>query len=168
LLPFHGVGKYVSGLGLVLTGLWLLRHDVIAIGLKKKGLTRFSASALWVGCVTLVLAGVLLISLPDLPYAYDATIHTFFLGFAFSMIFAHGPIILPGLLGLNLRPYHPLLYGPFIGLVLSLLLRLLSDLSVLPTACRLWSGWISALSILAYFVILGTTTLMKSKHGKAV
>jgi hypothetical protein len=162
LLRFHGIGKYVSGLGLCATGLWLLRHDVISVAIKKTGVTRFSAYALLAGCLALILSGVLLLSLPDLPYAYDATVHTFFLGFAFSMIFAHGPIILPGVLGLAVKPYHPILFVPFVGLELSLIIRILSDLSVLPFEMRLWSGWLSVVCILSYFALLAMVTIKKA------
>lgn len=167
-LPFHDIGKYVSGLSLCTTGVWLLRHDVIYVALKKVGVTRFSAYALLAGCLSLILTGVLLLSLPDLPYSYDAIVHTFFIGFAFSMIFAHGPIILPGVLGLTVKPYHTALFVPLIGLELSLILRILSDLSFLPFDMRLWSGGIAVLCILSYFALLGMLTIRKVNHGKAL
>lgn len=165
-LPFHGVGKYLSGSALILIAIWLMRHDVISIAIKKDGLTRFSGIALLVGCINLVFTGLFLISLPNTPFAYDAIVHTFFLGFAFAMIFAHGPIILPGVLGLNVKPYHLSLYLPLITLVLSLFLRLLSDLAILPYFLRLWSGWISVGSILSYFVVLATHTIRNALHTK--
>lgn len=168
LLPFHGMGKYLSGIALVSIALWLLRYDVISIAIKKNGLTRFSAAALMTGCLALMLTGVFLISLPDLPFAYDAMVHTFFLGFAFSMIFAHGPIILPGVLGLNVKPYHPLLYLPLIAMIGSLMLRLLADTMVLSYTVRQWSGWISAGSILVYFMLLLSISVIKHMHAKAV
>lgn len=159
LTAFHGMGRFFSGLALVLVATWLMRFDVIAIGLRKSGLTKFSAMSLLTGCVALLGTGIFLIVLPDMPYAYDVTVHMFFLGFAFSMIFAHGPIILPGVLGLSVKPYHPLLYVPLFTLSISLWLRVLADLSVVPNSLRLWSGWISAGSILLYFMVLASTVL---------
>lgn len=44
------------------------------------------------------------------PFVYDATLHTFFAGFVFSMLFAHGPVILPSVLGLRGNYYRPVLY----------------------------------------------------------
>lgn len=167
-LPFHGPGKYLSGISLIFIALWLLRHDIISIGIKKEGLTKFSAAALMAGCLSLTLTGVFLISLPDLPFAYDAIVHTFFLGFGFSMIFAHGPIILPGVLGLNVKPYHPLLYIPLAAMILSLILRLLGDTMVLPYIVRQWSGWVSAASIIVYFMLLLSITVSKLRHAKTV
>ncbi len=167
-LPLHGIGKYLSGLALLLIAIWLMRHDVISVAIKKEGLTRFSGMALLIGCISLMFTGFFLIGLPNTPFAYDAIVHTFFLGFAFSMIFAHGPIILPGVLGFNVKPYHPTLYIPLVTLVLSLFLRLLADLAILPYFLRSWSGWISALSILLYFVLLVTHIIRNALHKNAI
>jgi hypothetical protein len=167
-IPFHGIGKYFSATALIMIALWLLKHDVIAIGLKKTALTRFSGYALLTGCIALLFTGIFLVTLPNIPLAYDAVVHTFFLGFVFTMIFAHGPIILPGVLGLNVKPYHPLLYLPLLTILLSLVLRVLADISVLPYVTRLWSGWISVASILIYFILLFAISIVQSRHAKAV
>lgn len=167
-ISFHGAGKYFSAAGLIMIALWLLKHDVIAIGLKKTALTRFSSYALLSGCIALLFTGIFLVTLPNLPLAYDAVVHTFFLGFVFTMIFAHGPIILPGVLGLNVKPYHPLLYVPLLAILLSVVLRILADTSVLPYIIRLWSGWISVGSILLYFFLLFSISMSRSRHAKKV
>ncbi|HEX5171413.1 MAG TPA: hypothetical protein VFW11_19685 [Cyclobacteriaceae bacterium] len=166
--PFHGTGKYLSAAGVISVALWLLRHDVISIAIKKEGLTRFSAYALLTGCIALIFTGVFLIAFPDLPFAYDAVVHTFFLGFVFSMIFAHGPIILPGVLGFSVKPYHPLLYVPLFTILCSLVLRILADITVLPYLTRLWSGWISVTSILMYFILLLSITIVKVRNAKTI
>jgi hypothetical protein len=49
-----------------------------------------------------------------------------FLGFAFSMIFAHAPIILPGVLKLQVNIFSRSLYVWFILLQLSLVIRIAS------------------------------------------
>jgi hypothetical protein len=167
-LPFHTYGKYLSGAALILVSIWLMRHDVISVAIKKDGLTKFSASALLAGCVFLMLTGILLICIPDIPYGYDAIVHTFFLGFAFTMIFAHGPIILPGVLGFGVKPYHPSMYLPLTTLVASLIVRLLADTALLSYSLRIWSGWISAGSILLYFILLFSFTIRKVYYAKAV
>jgi hypothetical protein len=53
---FHGAGNILSGTAAIGVSLWMLRHDVIGIGLRKEGLVRFSAVALvvangWLPCV---------------------------------------------------------------------------------------------------------------------
>jgi hypothetical protein len=166
MFPFHGLGKYVSGITLAGIAIWLLRYDVIAVAIKKRGFPRYTATVLMAGYISLLFTGVLIVSVPDLPLAYDAIIHTFFLGFAFSMIFAHGPVILPGVLGIGVKPYHNVLYLPIATSMVSLILRLLSDLMVLPPMVRAWSGWISAGCILLYFIILLGITAGQINHAK--
>lgn len=159
ILPFHGIGTYVSGLSLVLISIWLMRYDVIRVTLKKEGLVRFTAIALLCGYSALMLEGLFLIALNDTTLGYDIVVHTFFLGFVFSMIFAHGPIILPGVLGLTVKPYHPVLYVPLVSLLLSLLVRISANVTVLPYGWRAISGWITMASILTYFFLLLLITI---------
>lgn len=165
ILHFHGAGSYFSGIGLIGISIWLMRYDVIRITLKKEGLTRFTGVALLTGYVALLLGGIFFIIFPATPFAYDAVVHTFFLGFIFSMIFAHGPIILPGVLGTTVKPFHPALYVPLILLALSLLIRILADAYVIPYHVRMLSGWISAGSILLYFVTLFTLLIRSTRQG---
>jgi hypothetical protein len=164
LLPFHPFGKYLSGCTLIGISIWMLRHDVIRIGLKKEGLTRFSAVALLAANGWLLLDGFLMMMLPDSPFSYDMLVHVFFIGYVFSMIFAHGPIILPGVLGATGKPFHPVLYIWFSLLQASLLLRISAD-ALYRADGRAWSGIFSGIAILLYFismVILTVRTLRKS------
>jgi hypothetical protein len=62
-------------------------------------------------------------------------LHAIFLGFVFSMIFGHAPIIFPAVAKLRI-PYHPAFYLPLAALHLSLLLRQIGDLAGLPTLLR--------------------------------
>lgn len=167
-LPFHGVGKYLSGIALFLIVLWLLRHDVIRVGMRKSGLPKYSAYTLLTGYISLMITAVFMLALPDLPYAYDAIVHTFFLGFAFAMIFAHGAIILPGVLGIAVRPFHPILYVFPSTMSFAVLLRVLADLNFIASAFRLVSGWISMVTILGYFITLAFISLYTFRIGKAL
>ncbi len=159
LVPFHGIGKYLAGLSMILISLWLMRFDVIRIAMRKEGLVRFTASVLLCGYLALLFEGLFLITLGDAPFAYDMIVHTFFIGFTFSMIFAHGPIILPGVLGLSVKPYHPLLYVPVFILLSSLVMRLLADVSLLPVDYRAYSGWVTMGAVLLYFALMLTFTI---------
>ncbi len=158
-LPFHGMGTYITGLSLIIISIWLMRYDVIRLTIRKSGLTRFTGIALTCGYVSLMLVGVFLFILRDTAFGYDIVVHTFFLGFIFSMIFAHGPIILPGVLGLTVKPYHPLFYIPLIILYASLIIRVATDAMLVPFFLRSVSGWISFAGILFYFVLLLTSTV---------
>ena len=153
-IPFHGFGKYASGVALVGISSWLLRFDVIRITLRKEGLVRFTAIALLCGYLTLMLEGFFLIFLGEMTFAYDMLLHNFFLGFVFCMIFAHGPIILPGVLGLSVKPYSRMFYLPLTILLASLMVRLLADATLLPMGYRAISGWFSMAAILLYFLTM--------------
>jgi hypothetical protein len=150
LMPYHGPGRWVLGSGLISTALWLLRFDMARRSARKKGLMAFSGRALLLGYIWLLVCGALLFSYDGLPLMYDAVLHAFFLGFVFSMIFAHGPIILPAVAGISIKPYHKFLYAPLVVLQFSLVLRLFAD-GLLDAEARKWSGLLSGLAILFYF-----------------
>lgn len=163
LLPYHGWGRWVLGTGLIGTALWLLRFDIARKTARKEGLTAFGGRALLLGYGWLLICGGLLFSYDTLPLMYDAVLHAFFLGFVFSMIFAHGPIILPAVAGLSFKPYHVLLYIPLLLLQVSLLLRMLAD-ALLALEARKWSGILSGLAILFYFV--GIVSILVHEYSK--
>lgn len=152
-LPFHGYGKYVSGIALIWTGIWMLRHDIITVGLKSSGLTKYSAAALLLANLALMLEGIFLITLPNTMLSYDTLVHTFFIGFAFTMVFAHGPIILPAVLGISVKPYSPILYCWLVLLQFSLYLLVFSN-SIVEIDLRRHSGLITGSSILLYFITI--------------
>ena len=138
------------GLGEIGMALWLLRHDIARRTIRKTGLTRYIAACLLMGYVWLGISGGLTILYGDaiVGYRYDAILHTIFLGFAFSMIFAHAPIILPSILGVSLQ-YHPVFYVHFALLQLSLGLRVIGDIG-LWLDLRRWGGLLNVVVILLF------------------
>jgi hypothetical protein len=165
LIPFHGIGKYLSASSMIGIAVWMLRHDVMRIGLKKTGLTRFSSIALLIANGWLIVNGILLMALPDAAYSYDILVHSFFIGYTFAMIFAHGPIILPGVLGIISKPYHPILYVSLFLVQSSLLFRLIAD-SLLHAEWRKMSGILTGVGILLYFVTLIVLVVRERYHAK--
>ena len=83
---------------------------------------------------------------------YDAWLHALFLGFAFSMIFAHALIILPALLGVTVT-FHRGFYLPPLLLHVSLLMRVAGDL-LLQQTLRRWGGLLNAVAILLFASII--------------
>ncbi|MGB7950668.1 MAG: hypothetical protein WCH75_23560, partial [Candidatus Binatia bacterium] len=104
LWDFH-LGLRIAGLGLLAIALWLLRYDLAWQSARQFGLPRFMAICLIGGYFWLAAGGLLWIFFAQFfsagPY-YDAMLHAIFLGFVFSMIFAHAPIILPTITGVAL------------------------------------------------------------------
>ena len=76
---------------------------------------------------------------------YDAYLHAIFLGFVFSMLFAHAPIIFPAIIG-GPVPYSPFFYVFLTLLQVSLLGRLIADLAGL-WQFRLWSGLLNGVAL---------------------
>jgi hypothetical protein len=165
LIPFHGIGKYLSAVSMIGTAVWMLKHDVMRLGLKKTGLTRFSSVALLIANGWLIVNGILLIAMPDTAYSYDILVHSFFIGYTFAMIFAHGPIILPGVLGIISKPYHPILYASLLLVQGSLLFRMIAD-SLLHSQWRKMSGILTGLGILLYFATLIVLVVRERYHAK--
>jgi hypothetical protein len=146
-------GVRVVGIGLVLFSLWLLRYDIVWRNARIAGLSRYMAIALIVGYVWLAVGGALWMFFPDhfLPGPiYDAMLHSIFLGFIFSMIVGHAPIILPAVLGIEL-PFRTRFYSHLGLLHLSLLLRIGGGLSDWIWLQR-WGGILNVVAILLFAV----------------
>lgn len=152
IFPFY-LGLRVAGAGLFMLALWLLRYDLAWQNLRQPGLPRFMARCLIAGYVWLAIGGLCWIWFAKFFAAgpvYDAMLHMIFLGFVFSMIFAHGPIILPGITGVQL-PFQNLFYLHAILLHAGLLLRIAGDFGWLDWGKK-WGGALNALSIILFLL----------------
>lgn len=146
----YALGMRVLGLGLLVLALWLLVYDIARRRIKAGGLARFIAISLISGYVWLAIGGALALYAGGAmagPW-YDAILHTIFLGFVFTMIFAHAPIIFPALLHLPID-YTPRFYSHLVLLDITLLLRVAGDLIPWWPA-RLWGGLLNAVVLLLF------------------
>jgi hypothetical protein len=149
-------GVRLGGLGLMVLGFWLLRYDLALRTIRQAGLTRFMAACLLPGYVWLTLTGGLWLVLADrftTGPLYDAMLHTLLLGFVFSMIFGHAPIILPAVLN-RAMTYRWTFYLPLALLHLSLIMRLASDLWFSQPG-RLWGGLLNVIAVLIFLGNIG-------------
>lgn len=144
-------GSRVAGSGLGALAVWLGLRDMARRGVRRAGLTRFSAVCLLSGYVWLGVAGGLeLVGGAGLASpAYDAWLHALFVGFVMAMIFGHAPIVFPTLLGREV-PFRSVFYVHVVLLHATLALRVAGDLLGLPPAVR-WGGLGNALAILVFF-----------------
>ena len=148
-------GTLLLGAGLLLLALWLMRQDVARRTVKGRGLPRFIAVCLLTGYVWLALSGLVILVSGGLEpggAAYDAALHAVLLGFVFSMVFGHAPIILPAVLRVAV-PYTPYFYLPLALLHASLSIRLAGDWMMSPQ-WRAWGGALNGIALLAF--VLGT------------
>lgn len=161
-LPF---APRVLGVLLVLMVAWLARYDIATRTVRSTGLTRYIALCLLAGYAWLALGGVMLAwpggSGREL---WDAALHAILLGFVFSMVFGHAPVILPAVLRVTL-PYRAALYAPLVLLHLSLATRVVGDL-IASAPLRAAGGAGSALAIALFIVTaaaLAVSSLRKEK-----
>ncbi len=121
-------GQAVAGAGLVALAAVLARADVARLNRGRPGLPGFSAAAILGGYGWLALGGVcgVLDALLFRALMRDAFLHAVFLGFVFSMVVGHAPVILPAVLR---RPvtFHPAAWGPLVLLHASVATRVVTD-----------------------------------------
>jgi hypothetical protein len=127
-VPFHSWGNEIMGGAALLIAIWLLRFDMAKVAARKKGQFRYIGLGLRFGYVWLGFQGLVLLFMESHALYYDLMLHTFFLGFVFSMIWAHAPIIFPTIFALRISPYHPVLWLSWSIFQLTLMGRILFSL----------------------------------------
>ena len=145
------VGVRLTGVALMTLAGWLGIFDIARRTVWTSGLTRFIAVSLLSGYLWLGVAGLLALCSGHVSAGpqYDAILHALFLGFVFSMIFGHAPIIVPAVLGLGVT-YRPAFYVHLALLHASLALRVFGDL-VPWLSARQWGGLLNGLAIVIFF-----------------
>ena len=147
------LGIRVAGAGFLFTALWLLRYDLAWRSLREAGLPRFMAASLLPGYAWLAVGGILWVVFAPVfragPY-YDAMLHSIFLGFIFSMIFAHAPVIFPSITNIAL-PFQRLFYIHLALLHLSVLMRVGGGLMSCASAQR-WGGLLNGFAIVIFLL----------------
>ncbi len=160
---WYDAGVRLLGLGLAGLGLWLARYDIARRTIRQHGVTRYMAVSLLAGYAWLLVAGGLALSFGAVTAGprYDALLHSLFLGFVFSMIFAHALVILPAVTGLTV-PFRPAFYAHLGLLHAALVLRVGSDL-LDWTEGRQWGG---LLTVVALLVFMANTGLAVAAHRR--
>lgn len=145
--------------------LWLARNDIVRRTIRQQGLTRFIAAALACGYVWLFAAGCTGLVLPQLipGSSYDAYMHAVFLGFVFSMIFGHAPIIFPAISKIRI-PYHTSFYLPLLMLQLSVLIRVCGDLLYVASLRK--AGGIMHVAAIMLFMATLAGSVIFNKNDK--
>lgn len=165
ILPFHGIGPYFMGSSALLISGWLLRYDMAKLSVKKGNQFKYIGLGLLVGYVWLLVFGLIVLLIPNHPLYYDLFLHSFFLGFVFSMIWAHAPIIFPLIFGIKESPFHLILWIPWAIFQVTLIGRILSS----------WMSWIderrgfavvNGFSILVIFLTMAAIVIWNKKQEK--
>jgi len=160
-------GERLTGFGMLAMAAWLARFDLARRTIRNPGLPRFMAACLLAGYVWLAFSGLLMVAFSPLESGlrYDAVLHSFFLGFAFSMIFGHAPVIFPAVLLLQ-PAFSSRFYLHAALLHLAVLLRVGSE-ALKWGPGRTWGGVASALAI-GFFLLNTVTSLMARNRPQPV
>lgn len=149
---------------LLALALWLLRYDIARRTVRQTGLTRYIAVCLLAGYAWLALGGLMGLAggfAPGHPLR-DAALHAVFLGFVFSMIFGHAPIIFPAVVQVQI-PYHPAFYLPFALLHASLLARIGGGFAGITSLGR--AGAVANAVALLLFIVTVLSRVLKRRHA---
>ncbi|MDC8786420.1 hypothetical protein [Roseateles koreensis] len=149
--PAPGLGAPLVWIIMGLLSLWLLAFDLARLQWRSNGWAGHTARCLLVGYVWLLAAA--LAGLWGQGGAGGIAWHLLWLGFVFSMVFAHAPIMLPALAGLRPR-YSPWALLPLAVMGLSLLLRSTAVLAGHPNALA-WAGAGHGVAVLGFGLIMG-------------
>lgn len=123
-------GLRIAGAGTVLLAVWLARFDIARQSVRRAEPARYIAVALLAGYAWLLVAGLLWAGggAHSGGGLYDAALHALFVGFVLSMVFGHEIVILPAVLGVDVR-FGPRFYAPLALLHVSLVIRIAGGLS---------------------------------------
>lgn len=161
------VGWRVFGIGLVMMALWLATFDVARFRLGAPGLPRFIGIAIYLGYAWLAFAGVIwTLWEADPPIGgYDVMIHAIFVGFVFSMIFAHAPIMVPAITGRAVG-WSPGAYAHLALLHAGLLIRVGGDLTETFVLAK-WGGLLNALAIALFALDTAMSAVGPRRRARA-
>jgi len=145
-------GGVLYGLALLLLAWWLVTYDIARRTVFAQGLSRYMAVCLlggyaWLGVAGFAWAATAL----GLPWR-DAALHALGLGFIFSMMMGHAPVIMPAIARIKLRFGWPF-YVPLAALHLSLAMRL--GWGALESPLRATGATWNAASILLFAATIG-------------
>ena len=126
--------------------IWMFSFDIARKTVRKNGITRFVAICLLFGYFWLLIGGALLAGeFTNSPYQRDAAIHSISIGFIFSMVIGHAPIIFPAVMRVKI-PYSWIFYIPLAILNLGVAARVMGGLFE-STALRTSGVTINAIAI---------------------
>ena len=153
--------------GLLALAAWLVRYDLARRTVRQQGLTRFMAVCLLAGYAWLAAGSAVLLAAGAVPgrAAWDAALHALLLGFVFSMVFGHAPVILPAVLRVRLD-YSPAFYAPLALLHASVAARFCADL----LGYAGWRPWTAAANAvaLAAFIVSMVSAVVRTMRRRAV
>lgn len=151
LQPFEPArGVRIFSVGTLALALGMTALDAAIATTKQSDWRRFLKLCLYAGYGWLLVSSLvgLVVAPVDSGFAYDALLHSIFLGLVFTMVFSHAPLLLPRVLKHPI-PFHPVFYSHWGLLQLSLLIRISGDFLASPLLRR-WGALLNAIALLLF------------------
>ena len=148
----HPIAGGLWWLSMSLFSGWLLRYDLACRPrVHRFGWALHTARSLRLGYTWLMLAGLwgVVNALRGMPLDSPGPLHMLLLGFVFSMVFGHAPIMLPALLRTPISPPGPFAFVPVGLMTLGVTLRALGD-AIGSGGVRAGAGALQAAAILTF------------------
>jgi hypothetical protein len=162
-LPLPAVGGALFGAALFALALWLLVFDIARRTVRAEGLPRYMAVCLLGGYAWLAIGGIAWTSMALGGPGRDTALHALGLGFIFSMIMGHAPVILPAVARVKLL-FGPGFYVPLVLLHASLALRLAAG--SLDFRWRADGALLNAIAIALFAVVAVSAAIgWRRRHG---
>lgn len=156
-------GGVLFGAALLALAAWLLAFDIARRTVRADGLSRYMAVCLLGGYAWLATGGIAWAATALGWPARDAALHALGLGFIFSMMLGHAPVILPAIARVKLQFGH-FFYVPLAALHASLLLRLAAGFT--DFHWRAQGALLNALAIALFaLTALGAALAWRRRHG---
>ena len=161
--PWPEAGGVLYGLALLALAAWLLAFDIARRTVRTDGLARYMAVCLLTGYAWLAIGGAAW-ALTALGWpARDAALHAVGLGFVFSMVMGHAPVILPAVARVKLL-FGPFFYLPLVLLHASLAWRLL--VGAQDIQWRAQGATLNAIAIVLFaLTAVGAAIAWRRRHG---
>lgn len=156
LSPASAWGGVLFGTALMALAVWFGLFDIARRTLFAAGLPRYMAVCLLTGYAWLALGGLAWVGMVLGCPGRDLALHALGLGFIFSMVMGHAPVILPAVARVKLL-FGPWFYAPLAALHASLLLRLVGGIG--RPALRTAGAELNALAIAFFFATVAGSAL---------
>lgn len=157
-------GGLAYGAALLALSAWLFAFDIARRTVRAGGLPRYMAVCLLGGYAWLAVGGLAWMATALGIPARDAALHALGLGFIFSMIMGHAPVILPAIARIKLL-FGAFFYIPLALLQASLLWRLAAGLT--DPAWRAQGALVNALAIALFAATaVGAAFAWRARHGR--
>lgn len=156
-------GAVIYGLSLTALAVWLVVFDIARRTVRTAGLSQYMAVCLLTGYVWLAIAGAGWVAMGIGLPTRDIALHALGLGFIFSMMLGHAPVILPALVRVKVLFGWPF-YIAFFLLHGSLVVRLLAGSYSFVWLSRGAIG--NALAIVTFAAtMVGAAMAWRLRHG---